>query len=337
MGGNALRKYGIETDRATTEQLNSIFNRMKTDYGMSFGVEIYAPKCYHEKETHGDLDVLIPKNEFINIKEYITQHYNPRAIYHNSNVYSFDYNNIQVDFILINSDYIEAALTYFSNDPVGNLMGKTYHKFNLSYGWDGLKYKFRSEDGYLVKSIMVSTDIRKIFEFGGFDYDRFLEGFNTKKEIYDFIINGKYFNYKTFLFENLAYKDKKRNRKRQSYNEFLAYVNDNSLQFANHEFHKDKMLYLPSIIEHFPEANLQEQFDELEARMKKEKMIKIKFNGDMVMSWLPELKTGKEIGHVIRNFKDTLGEEYADFIIKSSFMQIHNKFMEIYNEYKHKL
>ena len=68
MGGNALKKYGVETKRMTTLELVLIFNQIKTDYMKTFNIDVYAPSCYHDKETHGDLDVLIPKNEFINVK-----------------------------------------------------------------------------------------------------------------------------------------------------------------------------------------------------------------------------------------------------------------------------
>jgi len=333
MGGSALKKYGVETKRMNTSELFNTFDGMKDDYKKAFNIDIVMPKSYHNKESHGDLDILIPKNKNINHKEYIIKTYNPKAIYHNGNVFSFDYNNFQVDFILVDYDLIEVAHTYLSFDPIGNLMGKTYHKFNLSYGWDGLKYKCRDENGYKMKTVTVSTNIRKIFEFGGFDYNRFTEGFDTLEEIYHFIINSKYFNLNTFLFENLAYKDKKRNRKRPSYNKFLKYVNENKLQFANHEFDKDKASYLPKIIEFFPEANLDKTLTEIEEKLRISKIIKNKFNGDMVMMWLPELKTGREIGQVIGNFKSEI-EDFDDFIMKSTYIEIYNRFMEIYEEFK---
>ena len=32
----------------------------------------------------------------------------------------------------------------FHIDPLGNIMGKTFHKFGMSYGWEGLFYKYRN-------------------------------------------------------------------------------------------------------------------------------------------------------------------------------------------------
>jgi len=56
-----------------------------------------------------------------------------------------------------------------------------------------------------------------------------------------------------------------------------------------------------------------------------------KFNGDIVMAWLPKLK-GKELGAAMTKFKDALGDEYREFVLGSDYSEIHDYFMEVYND-----
>lgn len=85
------------------------------------------------------------------------------------------------------------------------------------------------------------------------------------------------------------------------------------------------------INQYFPESNLINELIELNKIDARNKMISQKFNGDIVMSWLPNLQ-GKALGLVISKFKNSLGDEYDEFILKSSYDMIRNRFMEIYHE-----
>jgi ArsR family metal-binding transcriptional regulator len=102
---------------------------------------------------------------------------------------------------------------------------------------------------------------------------------------------------------------------------------------VRYPFHKDKDLYLPMIEEFFPEVKLSEKLSELEFQDKQNKIISQKFNGDIVMSWLPDLQ-GKELGKAITLFKDALGNEYNDFILNSTYKEIHDYFMNVYENNK---
>ena len=209
-------------------------------------------------------------------------------------------------------------------------MGKTYHKFNLSYGWEGLYYKFRNFNGRHTKDILISTNPEKIFKFGGYDYKRYVKGFDDIEEIFDFAINSSFFNADTFKFDNLRHIDKKRNRKRGSYHKFLKYVEEKNIK-KKFIFNSNKDVYLLKINSFFPEANLLEKLNELNEKDKINKIISKKFNGDIVMSWLPNLQ-GKELGNAIKKFRQYLGDNYKEFILNSNYNEIKNLFMEVYYE-----
>lgn len=337
MGGKALNKYGVFTERKNTYEFEKIGSEIQSIVEGSSNLTISIVRCYHTKQDHGDLDVLIKidENNKIDFKKYINETFKPRALYSNGGVYSFDYNNFQIDFITISAKNWDVANTYFSYDPLGNIMGKTFHKFNLSYGWGGLSYKFRNFNGRNSKDILISTDVKKIFEFGGFDYDRYLKGFETIEEIFEYVINSKYFNSEGFKFENLNSIDRKRNRKRGSYNEFLKYLNDNNI-VKGYQFSMNKDSYIPWINDNFPEAKLVTELEILKMIDKENKIISQKFNGDLVMTWYPKL-IGKELGNAMSNFKKSIendGNDYRDFILSASFSEIHERFIDSYEENK---
>jgi hypothetical protein len=331
MGGKALNRYGVYTERKNTEEFNQIGYELNVRVFFDLTFFSSVIKCYHTKADHGDLDLLIKVDTDANINwvDYIRKTFQPEAVYANGGVYSFDYKNFQVDFIPIPESKWETALVYFSYDPLGNIMGKTYHKFGLSYGWEGLFYKFRNFNGRNSADILLTTDAKRIFEFGGYDYDRYLQGFETLEDIFKFTINTKYFDSEIFKMENLKSIDKKRNRKRGSYHIFLNYLKDNDINMR-YEYHKDKDLYLPMIDEFFPESDLLGQLYELKMKDTQDKILSQKFNGDIVMSWLPNLM-GKELGAAIGKFKNALGDDYDNFILKNNYDVIRDYFMEIYN------
>jgi len=329
MGGKALKN--TYTERKSTDNFLKIGMEIQKRVLNDTGIETTIIKCYHTKKDHGDLDLLlkiVPSNK-INMKNYIQKTFNPNEIINNGNVCSFDYDQFQIDFIQIKEESWNIAIHWMNFDPLGNIMGKTFHKFGLSYGWEGLVYKFRNFEGRNPQDILLTTDARKIFEFGGYDYDRYLQGFETLEDIMKFTTNTKYFDSEMFKMENLNHIDRKRNNKRKSYHAYLKYLEDNGIN-VKYNFNKNKEDYLTMIDAYFPEANLLEKLTELKRIDSEYKIISQKFNGDIVMSWIPTLM-GKQLGHVIGNFKADLGDSYNDFILNSNFETIHNRFMEVYN------
>ena len=337
MGGKALNKYGIITERMNTKEFQRIGKEIQDKITDDLSVTTAIVTCYHTKADHGDLDLLIKidddfHNSGIDLKKYIADTFNPRAIHNNGGVHSFDYQNFQIDFIPVRQSKWETAKTYYSYDPLGNIMGKTFHKFGLSYGWDGLFYKFRNFNGRNSQNILITNDARKIFEFGGYDYDRYLQGFETLEDILKFTINSTYFDSEIFQMDNLKSLDKKRNRKRGSYHVFLKYLKDNGID-TTYPFNRDKTHYLPMIDNYFPEANLMEKLSELQKVDSQNRVLSQKFNGDIVMSWLPKLQ-GKELGHAIRIFKESFDDEdYREFILNANYVAIEQRFMDTYNEW----
>jgi hypothetical protein len=331
MGGKALNKYGVFTERKNTEEFLRIGQELRDHITKDVAMNSAIVTCYRTKADHGDLDLLIcvPADRNFAWNYYIAYTFHPQAINANGGVYSFDYQGFQVDFIPIPESKWETAKIYFSYDPLGNIMGKTYHKFGLSYGWEGLFYKYRNAHGTNSENILLTNDARRIFDFGGYDYDRYLKGFDTLEEIFRFAIESKYFDAEMFQMENLKSLDKKRNRKRGSYHLFLNYIKDNGIN-TKYSFSEDKDWYLETIALCFPEAQLMDRICLLKQKDEHAKMVAEKFNGEIVMEWLPELK-GKELGQAIGKFKDYWGEDFDSYIANLPIEVIKECFMKVYH------
>jgi hypothetical protein len=140
-----------------------------------------------------------------------------------------------------------------------------------------------------------------MMEFLGLDPERKYHGFDTLEEVYDWIISSKYYNTELFLLDNLTQSDRKRNKKRPTFNKFLEYVKDIPYTSEGYHFEKNKTKYLDLIDESFPEVHFMEQIKSLRKLDEENQKAKEKFNGDLVKEWTG-LKD-KELGKVIMLFK----------------------------------
>ena len=88
------------------------------------------------------------------------------------------------------------------------------------------------------------------------------------------------------------------------------------------------------IDQYFPEGKLLEKLSELQRIDSQNKIMSQKFNGDIVMSWLPKLQ-GKELGRAMNKFKNSFDEndeDYREFILNASYTTIQEAFMNKHNE-----
>lgn len=337
MGGKALKN--TITRRYQKDEFEKLSKEIIPKIERSFGTKASLVKSFHSKESFGDMDILlmslIKDKDFLrkisNINQILKEDFGANEIFSNGNCISFDYKKLQIDLILTSFENWEIANVFYSYNDLGNLMGKIYHKFNLKYGFDGLKYIHRKNDQKL-GTYIVSKNPRKIFDFICLDYDRFLKGFETIEDVFDYVIGSKFFNAESFKFENLNAINRRRNKRRPNYNAFIEYVKDVDKKF---EFNKDKDSYLPIIDAFFPEANLLDKIQKSEEEFKRLQFLNSHFNGKLIMKRHPELQ-GKELGAAIKGFKEKIEKErpfnnYLEGKISSSnqheIMQDFDKFL----------
>lgn len=116
MGGRALKKtftrrYSrVEFDKVSKELINILEKTF---------VKAETPLFFRNKETFGDIDIIVNKEisehsryHEINVREYIQETFKPNEIFHNGNAYSFDYKEVQVDMIMVESEDFDSNYHY---------------------------------------------------------------------------------------------------------------------------------------------------------------------------------------------------------------------------------
>lgn len=325
MGGNALKSVTLR--RVDREEMDVLLPLLKEKL-LTYFSKVEPLKFYHNKMDFGDLDLIVPLEECkSDLRQFILS-LGAKEIYKNDTTYSFDYKNFQIDLIGTPQKNWVTAQFYFSYNDLNNLVGRIAHKFGLKFGHEGLHYPIREESGDLVHRIEISKDPKKIYEFLGLDYNRYLKGFNEVNEIFDFVVSSPYFNYKIFDYDQLNHTNRTRNRKRKNYAGFLEYLEINNIK-KEYYFEENKDIYLSKIDEFFPESSLLSTLDRVREEFKKRKDLSNKFNGEIIMN-LIGLK-GKELGQFIDKFKKSKEnwfqylENTPEFIIQSDILNFEKR------------
>lgn len=319
MGGRALKtaftrrysKQEFETvSKELLETIRDTFKRADT------------PLYYHNKETFGDIDIIVDmgNSKIINygdsVRRYIEKVFEPNEIFHNGNCYSFDYKEVQVDFMCIDSEHYDSNYHYLAFNDLGNYIGRIAHRMGLKYGQEGLWYN-HYQKGQNLGRVMISKNYREIFDFLGLDYSRWLEGFDELEDTFEFALSSKYFDSEMFQLDSLNRINRERNLKRASYMSFLDWINKNH---PNVEGDTLDTNLIKTVNAKFPDANFMLNIKEIEYVEAKKAYVNAKFNGKMVMDRYG--LEGKEIGEALKKFKRLIekfnGYNFDDYILTES-------------------
>jgi len=322
MGGRALKT--TETRRYEKQEFFDLWPILKDKVEKAFNTEAELVISYHDKDSFGDMDIIVlndgnmPTPE--EIKRILTEDFGASEIHQNSTIYSFDFNELQIDLIFTPTSNWETSQVFFAYNDLGNLMGKIFHKLCLSYGFEGLRYIYRMDGGErILGSFIVSKDSQKIFEFIGLDWAHFQKGFFNVQEIFEYIESSPYFVPESFYYENLDQKNRKRNKKRANYALFIEYINkkykkdESKLQVGKYKHGKDKDQYKQIIHDYFPEVDFNKRLKEFEEKAAYKQVIASKYNGRIIMELIPGL-SGKELGKFIG--------DHAEFVGKAGYMSL---------------
>jgi hypothetical protein len=306
MGGNLLKTWNLPERRIPTSEYNQIKNELidklridgKCNRPVYFPFVKVAPSI-RDKETHGDLDIIIGRFSDPTIhtlwsgepdfSKYLEKEFGYKP-FKNSNVYSFPYLGFQVDVTFHPMNDFYMAVDYSSWGDLGNIMGRVFHKMGLHFGHSGLSFWIRqglfddnvqwSDSDHIYHKTVLTTNMEDICEVGGFDYERWLKGFDTEKDAFDFVVDSKYFNKELFALENLNHTNRTRNRKRGMYMRFVEYVANcdkvGTPFRSKHEY---------SLIMQCKFSQLQRAIDGFRLLYEVDKVVKEKVNGKLVMEW----------------------------------------------------
>lgn len=340
MGGNALVE--VETKRLSkedfvhaTEKVVRVLNSVIKDANASGLVNIthkpHEVKAYREKETFGDLDLLVDEQlfevytyeqllidmakEFDFVGDLPFKPKEPKDM-----VFSFGVPDVnepgvffQIDLIATKAKYFDFHASYLNWNDLGNLIGVVASKTRfLKYGHDGLKYYFHDGD-HQFDEVVLTTDWNEALVFLGYDPERYKAGFDTLIDIYEYAGSSKYFNPELYAFEQRNHVQRTRDRKRPTYNGFLKWIEENEASgLFDNTYKKTPDEWKDEVVKVFPwfPAYEVQSWKNLENA----KVLKQFFNGSQVLKLKPHL-VKEEISLYMKKLKE-LEPDLMNFVLK---------------------
>ena len=255
-----------------------------------------------EKETFGDLDLVVTGNKE-KLIEILINHY---PLFINGNIISIKDNDFQVDLILVPEISFKYSIHYFGCQDLGNLLGRLIKQYGFKHGWNGLYYVQRNGD-HVVQEHLLSTRYLDIINILGLDRYKFLCGFNSYEDMFDWLVKSPLFISSIFKYENLNHTNRVRDRKRKVYNLFLDYIDKLDDSIKNKETTKlseeEKRSF---VFSKFPKLAL--EVERLDKEIEIHNIVKSKFNGELVKS-LTGL-SGVLLGNFIKLFKSSYNDNW---------------------------
>lgn len=319
MGGNALKN--TVTERKSALEYNTLSKEVLEKLSTALPLDVFhVIQAYKNKPSFGDMDVLIVSKSTKDYNKVIVELFNPNEIVHNTNVWSFDYKKMQVDLIFTKEKDYEASTVYFAFNDLGNFMGRIAHKLGFKYGHDGLSYVFRSSTGDNVYAVYnFKRTPEEVFEFLGYNYNTFLNGFDELQDVFKYATTSKYFNKDIFHLDNRNAVSRVRDKKRKSYNEFLVWLESaqdlNAYPWESMKElggRKNTVVGMSRAFEMFVEFRWWYHATELNERRDQE--YKVLFNGDIVKE-VTKLES-KELGALMKYIKNQ-DSFTQDFVLKT--------------------
>lgn len=309
MGGNAIKS----ARRFKKDEFFSAAEVLLPKLEQIFKTKVHLCQSFKNKDSFGDMDVLVyAENLNHNTEELLNINFNNPEIFHNSNVWSFNYNELQVDLIFTSPSNWETAISFYSYGDLSNFIGKLFNnygkmrKYRLRYGYDGLKVSLFENDCKF-GSVYLSKDTKRCLEFMGLSYQKFLDGFDDINDVFEYIQTSKYFEGSSFLFENLNHENKNRNKRRPNYILLLDYLEKNNIT-TKLKWDKTEEEYFEDVLNFFSntKGELRAKVEEEYAKRKRNLAIKEKFNGTMVMEKFGV--KGIELGDMLKKFNDSFSD-----------------------------
>lgn len=314
MGGNALKK--TKTRRFSAVEYRSTVADLLPRLKRVLSVPLEEIPSFEEKESFGDCDVIVESNnlKFSWGRDLIDEFgLDSTKFVKNTNVFSFAFNELQIDLILTPKNYFHSSLNYFSFNDLGNLVGRISHKLGIKYGHRGLSLVVRDKErgDHILEEIQLASDdgTKIIYEILGLP-EKY--SFKTRKEIFEFVASSKFFDPAIFLLDNRNSNSKIRDRKRVTYREFLCYCAEGDVS-SNYSFEDKKSLggysirepwFSEIVVPRFPWVK--ERVESIIIENEKNKSLKRFLNAkDIGEAFCVE---GKELGEIMKKVNPILKE-----------------------------
>ncbi len=326
MGGNALKTTNKDRlERNKYKQMEEkVIERIK-----NIIPNHYIPRYFDDKETFGDLDILYYLDEDRDITEEIVETLNSKEYVVEGHTISCEFELFQIDFIKTDKKYYECNKCFLYFSSFVQILSRMFKSHELKYKHDGLYFNvwLEHDSSKHLDEIYLSNNPEQIFSFIGLNYNKFIEGFREKKDMFNFLTECNYFETELYL-ERTDYIYRKRLEKRPVYEEFVKYISDKTFTKTKEiiELYKnDKDEFRMYVLNYFDKYD---EYNSIIIKNENRIIIKHKFNGKIVEE-ITGLKN-KELGIFMDNFKQSC-VNFEEFIIDNNKEIIEERITSFFN------
>lgn len=320
MGGNALKN--VETTRKNKEDYEQIKTLiLKIAKSCPYIDQIQIVHEIPGKMDFGDLDVLytLHQNAKGTIQDWIKENIKPNEMVKNGTVLSFDFQQFQIDFIHVQN--LEMASFYFGYGDVGAILGRIVNAIGLKFGehglWLNLLEQTIDENKDITQTtnlgkIILTNDPKEVCNFLKLDYEKLLNRFSNKIEIYEWICTTKYFNPNIFL--HLNYEHRSRMDKRPFYRDFLEWIGIKKSDVQQTNCEHSGEIYNNCQKEAIQYFKKEKEVEELCIKKKEKEQFREKWNGHIFLSYGLKEDQKKKLNKIIQEcVKEIQKKIYIDF------------------------
>lgn len=321
MGGKALSIPSIRLERSDYLR----YQDMIIELFAKHNIKVHTIKQITEKETFGDLDVVIDIESSRELVEQIIKSVSNELV-KNTDVWSFGVSGFQIDVVFSNCP--EYTATWMAYSDASNIVGRVNHRLGLKHGHLGLYLPLR-EDTKVIGNVSLSHNIDDAHTLIGVDPQKWHDGFRNTTEIYEWISTSPFYNPDIFLLDNRNAKARYRDAKRPTYNGLLEWI-EKQPKKEHCQFAENKDEYLPMIFKKFPGS--QEKYNTL--------IELANFNKSVRESWQEKLPAsfimtdtglnGHDLGQFIRDVKLFIGVDNILHASNDAIMSLYKEFKEDY-------
>jgi hypothetical protein len=186
---------------------------------------------FRKKESFGDIDLILQHKEGSELlvrKELerlgVTEYFESDGI--DDPNFSFNYENDQIDLMFFPEETFEVAKRYLSLNSLGMVIGMMCRHAGFKLGTKGLLMPvFHPErESSCLATLTVTTDFDEVLRFLEIDPKKHRDGFDTMREMHEYVSASKYFSSNFFTLGALNHNRRRKLKHNRMYIEIKEYL-----------------------------------------------------------------------------------------------------------------
>lgn len=280
------------------------------------GMPMTVPMQIKGKDTFGGINIIIPTGFAPKILKILNQHH---LAYSGNGVVTgyLTKERHQISLIAVRPNLISYATHYFAHGGSGDILGQIIKKpFHLKNSFNGLYYVYSKDADSHQKELLLSLEYKDLIKMLELDWSHFERGFDTNKQLFDWLYTSPFLDTDVFKFENPNYTKRVHDQKQKFYQEWLEYLADKPKKPTKKP--KSLSAYFESFDRQYAYADTEYQ---------KLKAYKDKFNSKLVT-----LLTGLS-GEPLGDFLAMFADEYTkDQILEMDDIELKFSILSLYRD-----